>query len=39
MPAWSGHTKISTTVTYTHVAKREAQNIASPIDRIFEEEG
>jgi len=34
-----GHTKISTTVTYTHVAKREAQNIASPIDRIFGEDG
>ena len=32
-----GHTKISTTVVYTHVAKREARNISSPIDRLYEE--
>lgn len=31
-----GHTKISTTVIYTHVAKREARKIKSPIDRLFE---
>ncbi len=33
-----GHTKISTTVIYTHVAKREARRIVSPIDRLFETE-
>ena len=35
-----GHAKISTTVMYTHVARREARRITSPIDRLFEgEEG
>jgi len=35
-----GHSKISTTVIYTHVARRQARKIASPIDRLFEgEEG
>ena len=33
-----GHPKISNTVIYTHVAKREARKITSPMDRIFEEE-
>jgi site-specific recombinase XerD len=33
-----GHSKISTTVIYTHVAKREARTITSPIDRLFEED-
>ncbi len=33
-----GHTKINTTVIYTHVAKRHARNIPSPIDRLFREE-
>jgi len=33
-----GHTKISTTVIYTHVARREARKIASPIDRLFEDD-
>ncbi|TFH66648.1 MAG: integrase [Gemmatimonadales bacterium] len=32
-----GHTKISTTVIYTHVARREARKITSPIDRLFED--
>jgi site-specific recombinase XerD len=32
-----GHAKINTTVAYTHVAKREAQNIRSPIDGLFGE--
>ena len=32
-----GHAKINTTVAYTHVAKREAQNIRSPVDGLFEE--
>jgi site-specific recombinase XerD len=32
-----GHSKIGTTVVYTHVAKRQAQKIPSPIDRLFEE--
>jgi site-specific recombinase XerD len=31
-----GHVNISTTVTYTHVARREARSIQSPIDRLFE---
>jgi site-specific recombinase XerD len=30
-----GHTKIGTTVAYTHVAKRDARMIASPIDALF----
>lgn len=30
-----GHSRITTTVAYTHVAKREARNIQSPIDRMF----
>jgi site-specific recombinase XerD len=34
-----GHTNISTTVLYTHVARREARKIPSPIDRLFDEEG
>ena len=34
-----GHSKISTTVIYTHVAKREARTIASPIDRLYRGEG
>lgn len=34
-----GHTKISTTVLYTHVARREARKIQSPIDRLFDGEG
>lgn len=33
-----GHSKISTTVVYTHVARKEARKIASPIDRLFEKE-
>lgn len=33
-----GHTKISTTVIYTHVARKEARKIASPIDRLFDVE-
>ena len=33
-----GHSKIGTTVRYTHVAKKEARKIASPIDRLFEED-
>jgi len=33
-----GHSKISTTVIYTHVTKREARKVTSPMDRIFEEE-
>jgi len=31
-----GHTKISTTVRYTHIARREARRITSPVDRLFE---
>ena len=31
-----GHTKITTTVVYTRVAKREARKIKSPVDRIFD---
>ena len=34
-----GHSKISTTVNYTHVARRDARRITSPIDRLFEDEG
>ena len=34
-----GHSRITTTVTYAHVAKREARKIPSPIDRLFEEKG
>jgi integrase/recombinase XerD len=30
-----GHSTINTTVIYTHVAKREARRIASPIDRLY----
>ena len=30
-----GHANISTTVRYTHVAKRQARNIPSPIDKLF----
>lgn len=33
-----GHSKIGTTVRYTHVAKKEARKIASPIDRLFQED-
>ena len=33
-----GHTRIGTTVRYTHVAKREARKIKSPVDRLFEDE-
>jgi site-specific recombinase XerD len=33
-----GHSKISTTVIYTHVAKREARKVTSPIDRIFNDD-
>lgn len=33
-----GHVNISTTVTYTQVARREARKIQSPIDGLFEEE-
>jgi site-specific recombinase XerD len=33
-----GHSKITTTVSYTHVARRDARKIASPIDRLFDEE-
>ncbi len=33
-----GHTKISTTVIYTHVARREARKVKSPIDRLLEDE-
>jgi site-specific recombinase XerD len=33
-----GHSKISTTVNYTHVARRDARRIISPIDRLFENE-
>ena len=33
-----GHRKISTTVIYTHVARREARKIVSPIDRLFDNE-
>jgi site-specific recombinase XerD len=33
-----GHTKISTTVAYTHVARSEARKIQSPIDGLFEGE-
>ena len=32
-----GHTKIATTVRYTHVANREARKVSSPIDRLFDE--
>ncbi len=34
-----GHSKIGTTLRYTHVVKKEAGKIASPIDRLFEEDG
>ena len=34
-----GHTRIGTTVRYTHVAKRDARKIKSPIDRLMGEEG
>jgi integrase/recombinase XerD len=30
-----GHAKITTTVIYTHVAKRGARKITSPIDRLY----
>lgn len=43
LPPWLqdflGHTKISTTVVYTHVARREARRIISPIGRLFEDGG
>ena len=32
-----GHTKISTTVRYTHVARLDARKITSPIDRLFKD--
>jgi site-specific recombinase XerD len=32
-----GHANISTTVLYTHVARREARKIQSPIDKLFRE--
>jgi site-specific recombinase XerD len=32
-----GHTKVSTTVIYTHVARREAHRVTSPIDKLFRE--
>lgn len=31
-----GHAKITTTVIYTRIARRQARKIASPIDRLFE---
>ncbi len=31
------HTKISTTVIYTHVARRQAHKISSPIDKLFQD--
>lgn len=34
-----GHAQISTTILYTHVSRREARRIQSPIDRLFQEEG
>lgn len=34
-----GHAKITTTVAYTHVAKKDASKITSPVDGLFEEEG
>lgn len=34
-----GHTKISTTVAYTHVARSQAPRIQSPIDGLFDGEG
>ncbi|MCJ7627138.1 MAG: tyrosine-type recombinase/integrase, partial [Longimicrobiales bacterium] len=30
-----GHAKITTTVIYTRIARRQARKIASPIDRLF----
>ncbi len=33
-----GHSKISTTVIYTQVARRDARKIKSPIDRLFKDE-
>ena len=33
-----GHTKIATTVRYTHVARLDARKIISPIDRLFDPE-
>ena len=33
-----GHAKITTTVIYTHVAKKEARRITSPIDRLYTDE-
>jgi site-specific recombinase XerD len=32
-----GHARITTTVAYTHVAKREARKIQSPIDQLLDE--
>jgi site-specific recombinase XerD len=31
-----GHTKIATTVRYTHVARLDARKVISPIDRLFD---
>jgi len=33
-----GHSKITTTVSYTHVAKKDVRRIASPVDGLFEDE-
>jgi site-specific recombinase XerD len=33
-----GHAKITTTVSYTHVAKKDVRRIASPVDGLFEGE-
>ncbi len=33
-----GHTQIKTTVLYTHVARKDAVQVESPVDRLFREE-
>ena len=33
-----GHSSIKTTVLYTHVARKEATEVASPVDRLFQDE-
>ncbi len=33
-----GHSQIKTTVLYTHVARRDAVEVESPVDKLFRDE-
>ncbi len=33
-----GHSQIKTTVLYTHVARKDAVEVESPVDRLFRDE-